>query len=117
MLAGIFRHQIVYFVFCAYHESLGTLSSPEKVLLTTDLRPLRLAYKIEDDAHHPMSPKLSCAQGWVDWMGSGDRALKKSAKQPSGPKLTNAEQLSGSMKCTKSGQKQKEFPPGIEQTT
>jgi hypothetical protein len=51
-------------------------------------------------------------------MSSGDGALKvKSAKQSSPPRLNDAEELSGSIECTRSGQIQKEFPPGIEQAT
>jgi hypothetical protein len=118
MVAGIFRNQIVYFVFCAHHRRLGTLSSPENVLSTTDRRPQRLIYGIKDDAHRPISPKLSCAQGWIDGMSSGDGALKvKSAKQSIPPRLNHAVELSGSIECTRSDQIQKEFPPGIEQAT
>jgi hypothetical protein len=118
MVAGISRNQIVYFVFCAHHRRLGTLSSAENVLSRTDLRPQRLIYGIEDDAHCSISPKLSCAQGWIDGMSSGDGALKvKSAKQSSSPTFNHAAELSGSIECTRSGQRQKEFPPGIEQAT
>lgn len=118
MVAGISRNQIVYLVFCARHRRLGTLSSPENVPSTTDLRPQRLIYGMEDDAHCSISPKLSCAQGWVNGMSSGDGALKvKSAKQSSSTRLNHAVELSGSIKCTRSGQIQKEFPPGIEQAT
>ena len=118
MVAGISRNQIVSFVFCARHRRLGTLSSPENVLSTTGLRPQRLIYGIEDDAHCSISPKLSCAQGWIGGMSLGDGPLEvKSAKQSSYPRLNHAVELSGSIECTRSGQIQKEFPPGIEQVT
>lgn len=110
MVAGIFRNQIVYFVFCAHHRRLGTLSSPENVLSTTDRRLQRLIYGIEDDAHRPISPKLSCAQGWIDGMSSGDGALKvKSAKQSNPPRLNHAVELSGSIECTRSAKYKKNF--------
>ena len=118
MVAGITRNQIVYFIFCAHHRRLGTLSSPENVLWTTDVRPQRLIYRIEDDAHCSISPKLSCAQGWIDCMSSGDGARKvKSAKQSNFPRFYHAVEGSGPMQCTRNGQRQKEFPPGIEQAT